>query len=93
MARVDVQLPSLITSVHDGPLRFALEAGSVAEAFETLRSEHPRLALHLFDEHGALRIHVLCFHNDRNTRWLDDPVNTPLADGDELLFMQAVTGG
>lgn len=68
----------------------------------------PRLRPHLFNEAGELRRHVLCFHNGRNTRWLGcafreenavsrgdraDGWDTPVAEGDTILFMQAVSGG
>ncbi|MBK8915295.1 MAG: MoaD/ThiS family protein [Phycisphaerales bacterium] len=92
MARVEVQLPSVFTPIVAGRLTFSLEAESLRGAWQALRRERPEVGLHLFDESGALRRHVLCFHNDRNSRWLDGE-DAPLRDGDTLLFMQAVSGG
>ena len=92
MATLSIQLPSLLDAVIDGALTFSIEADTLDGAFRALRDQHPRIALHLFDEIGCLRRHVLCFYNATNTRWLDD-LSAPLADGDTLLFMQAVTGG
>ena len=51
-----------------------------------------QLAVHLFDEGGGFRTHVLCFHNDTNTRWLES-LDVLLQDGDRITFLQAVSGG
>ena len=40
----------------------------------------------------SLRQHVLCFHNETNTRWLDS-MAVPLTDGDTITILQAVSGG
>ncbi len=54
--------------------------------------ELPTLRVHLFDESGELRPHVQCFLNETNTRWLES-LEEPVADGDELTVLQAVSGG
>lgn len=50
------------------------------------------LKVHLFDESGELRRHVLCFHNQENTRWLSN-LGRPVVAGDVLQIVQAVSGG
>ena len=70
----------------------AVEAGSLADALRRLVDAHPPLAVHLFDESGGLREHVLCFHNETNTRWLDS-LAIELAPGDRIAILQAVSGG
>jgi molybdopterin converting factor small subunit len=92
MPRVHVQLPSLLTPIVGSHLSFDIEADSLDQALHFLREHHPALGLHLFDETHKFRPHVLCFHNGRNTRWLNS-LEVPLRDGDTLQFMQAVTGG
>ncbi len=92
MARVEVRLPSLLNAVWDGGQSFSIQADSARAALEAIAEQHPRLAIHFFDESGALRPHVLCFWNGANTRWLDD-LNAPARDGDTLQFTQAVSGG
>ncbi|MBC7783033.1 MAG: MoaD/ThiS family protein [Burkholderiales bacterium] len=67
-------------------------AATLGEAISLLKSHHPRIATHLFDDAGAQRRHVLLFLNDRDTRWLDNP-DEPLADGDRLSIVQAISGG
>lgn len=92
MVRVIIELPAVLVPVI-GRETVPLDCGpTVASAFDAIRDKEPRLAVHLFDEEGGLREHVLCFHNGVNTRWLDS-LETPLADGDRLTVMQAVSGG
>ncbi|MCH8804597.1 MAG: MoaD/ThiS family protein [Planctomycetes bacterium] len=92
MAALEVQLPSLLASMVEEGSVFSMQAETLAEAFRSISENHPKLALHLFDESGGLRRHVLCFHNDANTRWLET-LDVPIRSGDSLLFMQAVSGG
>jgi molybdopterin converting factor small subunit len=48
--------------------------------------------VHLCDESGRFRQHVLCFLNDINTRWLEEK-SPSLQDGDCITILQAVSGG
>lgn len=92
MARVTVELPSLLAGLIEGRARVELEAATLRGALDELVRLHPLLAGHLFDERGEFRRHVLCFHNGTNTRWLED-LERPLAEGDTVRVMQAVSGG
>lgn len=67
-----------------------MAGATVQEALAHLCAQHPTLTVRLFDEAGRLRRHVLCVHNGRATR-LTQP--EPLADGDELAIVPAVSGG
>lgn len=92
MVRVTVDLPSLLARFVQGERRLSVEAESVGGALEALVRDHPSLGVHLFDEGGGLRQHVLCFHNETNTRWLES-LEVPLAPGDRIAILQAVSGG
>ena len=92
MSRVTVHLPSLLGPVVNGAESVGVEGDTVAEALSALVERHPALKVHLFDETGGFRRHVLCFHNDTNTRWLES-LNVPVADGDAITILQAVSGG
>ncbi len=92
MAQIEIQLPSIFAPIVGEALQFSLQAHTLAHAFEALRITRNDVALHLFDESGALRPHVLCFHNGVNSRWIAAS-DVQLRDGDMLLFMQAVSGG
>ncbi len=104
---VRVSLPSLLELVTGGVRELTVCGGSLREVFDDLLEREPRLRPHLFNEAGEFRRHVLCFHNGTNTRWLGGPSadradspggrtegwDTPVEEGDTVLFMQAVSGG
>ncbi len=91
MAHVTLELPSLLRDVlPEGSI--SIEGGDLREALEDAYRRLPALRVHLCDESGRFRQHVLCFLNDANTRWLDDPAPR-LKDGDTITILQAVSGG
>ena len=92
MPQVTVTLPSLLAGVVGGARRLAIEAETLAGALDELVRRYPALKVHLFDESGGFRPHVLCFHNEDSTRWLGS-LDRPLAAGDVITIMQAVSGG
>ena len=92
MAKVTVELPSLLSGILGTDPRIDLEARSLSGALEALVERVPGVRVHLFDETGDLREHVLCFHNDQNSRWLDS-MDVGLTDGDTITIVQAVSGG
>jgi molybdopterin synthase sulfur carrier subunit len=91
MARVTLELPSLLRNVL-AEESLSVEGQTLTEALEDAYSQLPGLRVHLCDESGGFRKHVLCFLNDVNTRWLggEDP---RLEDGDCITILQAVSGG
>ena len=92
MARVTVRLPTMLVMVTKGSAAVEVEGDTVGETLEALLAVHPELEVHIFDENRALRPHVLCFHNETNTRWLPD-LQAVTRDGDTVTIMQAVSGG
>ncbi len=92
MAGVVVHLPSLLAPVVGGSRRVEIEAPTVRGVLDGLIAAHPELRVHLFDESGDFRQHVVCFHNDTMTRWMDS-LEVPVAEGDTVTIMQAVSGG
>ena len=92
MASVTVRLPSLLSPMVGGAPTIAVDADTVAGALDELVRRHPELRVHIYDESGKLRRHVLCFHNQTNVRWLDE-LEVPLAAGDTITIYQAVSGG
>ena len=91
MARVRLELPSLLRDVVSAG-SMAVEGNTLQEALEDAYQQLPTLRVHLCDESGRFRQHVLCFLNDVNTRWLEN-VDQPLKDGDCITILQAVSGG
>lgn len=92
MARVTIELPSLLGPVVGPHRSLALEAETLAGALDAMFEVHPALRSHVFDETGGLRQHVLCFLNDTNSRWLES-LDAPVSDGDTIRIIQAVSGG
>jgi hypothetical protein len=90
MARVRIELPTLLATMIGGERMVEIEADTVSRAFAALFAARPALRVHLVDERGGLRPHVLCFVNDRDVRWIETAL---LHDGDILRFTQAVSGG
>ena len=89
---VRLEVPRLLSDCTDGETALQLWAGTLEEAFGEVRRRWPMLALHIFEESGALRPHVLVLYNGRATRWMPS-LDTPLREGDELQIVQAVSGG
>ena len=92
MARATLELPSLLRAVLGGRDTFSVEGHTLDDALEHAYRQVPALRVHLCDESGHLRPHVLCFHNDVNTRWIEGGSPT-LNDGDRITILQAVSGG
>ena len=91
MARVTLELPALLRDILPGG-SIPIEGTTLAEALEDAYRQVPALRVHLCDETGRFRPHVLCFVNDVNTRWLRE-TRQPLKDGDCITILQAVSGG
>lgn len=69
-----------------------IEAQNVADVLENLNQHYPGLKDYLVDEQGRLRQHVNIFIGDKLIKdklKLTDPV----AEGDEVFIMQALSGG
>lgn len=70
----------------------AVDASTVGEAIAALEALAPGIGFYLCDELGRLRPHVNAFVNHamiRDRRGLSDP----LAPGDHLHLLQALSGG
>ena len=88
---VELRLPSVL-KVMVGRDRLRLRARDLPAAFEAAFAELPHLRDHLTLESGELRPHVLCILNGESVA-RDEFATTSLADGDEILIHQAISGG
>lgn len=91
MAQLTVTLPRLLEPAVGPVRRVEVEASSVGEGIDLLLERHPTLRVHLFDEGGSLREHVLCFLDGQQTRLEDRSI--PITEPTEVTFLQAVSGG
>lgn len=89
---VTIRLSRLLAQMMGGERSFAAQGGTVGEALRDLARNEPALAMHLFDDAGAIRRHILVIHNDVYQRGRD-ALTRPLEPGDRLFIVNTVTGG
>ena len=87
-----IRLPRVLADLTACERSIPVHGTTVAEALEDLVRRHPALGLHLFDDGGALRRHVLCFRNEVAVQSRAD-LAQPLVAGDHLTLMNSVAGG
>jgi sulfur carrier protein ThiS len=92
MAQVTLEVPRILRDCTDGRAHLELDADRLGSALAAIRHQWPVLATHVFAETGALRPHVLLLHNDQLTA-REPRLDAPLAPGDRLAIVQAVSGG
>lgn len=89
---VDVTLPGLLASCTGGKQTVTVEAETVAGGIDALLEAYPLLKVHLFQDDGALREHVMFLYNGQHFNWLEH-IDIPLQPGDQLTVLQLVSGG
>lgn len=89
--RVSLRLPSVL-KVAVGADHVVVAGRTVGEALDAACAALPNLRRHLLLADGALRPHVLCLVNGRVLP-RDGFAAHDLADGDEILIHQAISGG
>lgn len=90
--QVQIAIPGMLRDSVGGRASFTIEANTLAEAMDVLQRDYPRLRVHVWDDAGKLRPHVLIFHNENGIRWMES-LDVPLAAGDRIQIVQAVSGG
>jgi sulfur-carrier protein len=86
---VKVRIPTPLRSYTGQQAAVEAEGATVAEVLADLDRRHPGLRFRVVDEQGKLREHMKVFVNEESVRELA----TPLAPGDEVTLMQALSGG
>ncbi len=89
---VRVQLPPLLRNMMGGERWLEADGNSVAAVLSDLGRKHPPLALHFFDEQGAVRHNIVCIHDGTLVRAHEAGVHQ-LHAGDELILTNALAGG
>lgn len=92
MPQVTVRIPRLLAQVTDGRERVTVEATTVRDAIDGLLSKFPQLRVHVFDEQGEVRRHVMLFHGEDHVR-SEEELARPIEPGDVVTVLQAVSGG
>jgi sulfur-carrier protein len=85
---VKVSIPSALQS-YTGSQMVDVPCASVAEMFAILDARFPGIRFRVIDEQDRFRRHVRCFVNGSQVYNLD----TPLSHDDEVIILQALSGG
>jgi molybdopterin synthase sulfur carrier subunit len=83
-----VLIPSPLRS-YTGGAWVRAQGATVGEVLRDLDRQYPGIRFRMIDEQDRMRRHMRFFVNERQTFDLQQP----LADGDELLIVQALSGG
>ncbi len=89
---IRVHVPTPLRNCCAGASELALSATSLRAVLEELERRHPALHRSICDETGTVRRHVNLFVNTNNMRDCNG-IDTPLAPGDEVTILPAVSGG
>ena len=89
---VPFTLPGLLATCADGRKVVNVEAETVAGAIDAILIAYPLLKVHLYEEGGRLRPHVMFLYNDQSVKWLPS-LNIALREGDRMTVLQLVSGG
>lgn len=86
---VAVVVPGQLYSYTGGQSHLSAEGGTLGAVLDDLDRRYPGLRFRVVDEQGAIRPHVRFYINRAPALSLA----APLADGDELLVVGALSGG
>ena len=89
---ITILVPGPLRSYCAGAAELSVSAHTVRAALEDLERSQSALYRNVCDETGTLRRHLNVFVNSDNVRDLDG-VDTPLAPGDVVTILPAVSGG
>ncbi len=89
---VRVQLPPILRNLMGGERWLVAEGSSAAAVLADIGKRHPALALHFFDEQGAVRHNIVCIHNGSLVRARDAAAHR-IEPGAELILTNALAGG
>ena len=76
----------------DGERIFVVDGETVGDALTSLARERPALRVHLFDDAGAVRRHVVCCHNEEYVRG-PEGLRRHVYPGDSITILSSVSGG
>ena len=89
---VRVQLPPILRPVVGGARVVEANGRSIAAVLADLAKSHPSIALHLFDEQGAIRRNIVFLHDGELVR-ATEAKDRRVKAGDEIVMTNALAGG
>jgi molybdopterin synthase sulfur carrier subunit len=90
--KVTVRIPAELRSYCGGAARLSVSPGTVRNVLGELERSHPDLYRSVCDETGRVRRHVNLFVNGDHVRDRGG-LDAPVAPGDALTILPAVSGG
>ncbi|MEW6160359.1 MAG: MoaD/ThiS family protein [Verrucomicrobiota bacterium] len=89
---ITVHIPGPLRDACAGASEVALEAPNLRAVLDELERKFPALYRSVCDDTGAVRRHVNLFINTQHMRDRNG-LDTPLAPGDAVIILPAVSGG
>jgi sulfur-carrier protein len=89
---VRVKIPPVLRTATEGVREIEARGRTVREALDDAARRIPALKLHLFDEAGRVRRHILCIHGEDVVRG-DEMAAHAIRAGDEIILGNAFAGG
>ena len=89
MSQVEVRLAALLHSYTAGASVVRASGGTIGEVLDDLDRRYRGIRFRLVDEQDRLRPHMRLFLNGADAR----DVARPVADGDEIYIVGALSGG
>jgi molybdopterin synthase sulfur carrier subunit len=86
---VKVHIPTPLRSYTAGAKEVGAFGTTLDEVLHDLDAKYPGLRFRMVDEQGRLRPHMRIFVN----RTIERDLGLAVADGDEVVLMQALSGG
>ena len=92
MPTVTIHVPGPLRGYCAGVAELSVAAATVRAALNALEQSQAVLYRNVCDETGTVRRHLNVFVNTTHIRDLNG-IETPLAEGDEVTILPAVSGG
>lgn len=89
---INIRISSVLGMTTGGRRMYTCRGTTVRDVLEDLFVAEPALRIHLFDDSGAVRQHVLIYVGEENMRWLGG-LDAEVGDRKTLTILQAVSGG
>jgi len=86
---VDVRIPTPLRSYTDQRATVEAHGATLADLLHDLDRRHPGIRFRMVDEQGRIRRHMRVFLNGETA----DDLDATIAETDEVVIMQALSGG
>ena len=88
-----INIPTPLRAYTGSQPTVIVAGATIAEALNSLITNHPDLKGHLYTPEGKLRSFVNIYLNDDDIRYLPGKESTGTSDRDELTIIPSIAGG